>query len=420
MFKSFHWKIIEKILEEVKIGLAFVDTNGSMLYVNRLSAELLGFNRDASNSVLGCHSPNKRNAVINKIKSNNGQEWHRIIQINDRYIENIYSPITVQGYFTGVVMLTRDVTEREELVNLNKKSLEQLRESEECFRSLVDSIEDMIFTFDHDLRFNGVFGRWIEKNGLTADYYIGKRVKDIFGTEAEGICEEACRRTLLGEHTVFDWSNKKPNEIRYFQISMSPIRDSRGEVAGIVGVGRDITDRKKAEEMIKSLSYLDGLTGIPNRRYFDEHFDAEWRRALRYNTSLSLIMCDIDYFKDYNDTYGHLSGDDCLRQVASTLSANLNRSGELVARYGGEEFAIVLPYSSLENAASLAEKLRSEIESLGIAHVNSKVSRYVTISLGVASVVPTMDLLPASLISSADKALYMGKKEGRNQVKTYL
>lgn len=419
MFKSFQWKIIEKILEEVKIGLAFIDTNGNMFYVNRLSAEILGLNRDANNTVLGCHSPNIHNAVINKIKSNNGQEWHRIILINDRYIENIYSPITVQGHFSGIVMLTRDVTEREEMVKLNKKALEKLRQSEECFRSLVDSIDDMIFTLDHGLRFNGVFGRWIYKNGLTADYFIGKGVNDIFGAEAIAVCEEACRRTLLGENTVFDWSNKKSNEIRYFQISLSPIRDSRGEVAGIVGVGRDITDRIKAEEMIKSLSYLDGLTGIPNRRYFDEQFDAEWRRALRHNTSISLIMCDIDCFKDYNDAYGHLSGDDCLRQVASTLSANLNRSGELVARYGGEEFAIVLPYSTLENAAILAEKLRSEIESLGIAHIESKVSRYITISLGVASIIPTRGLLFTSLISAADKALYMAKKEGRNRVKTY-
>lgn len=175
-------------------------------------------------------------------------------------------------------------------------------------------------------------------------------------------------------------------------------------------------DTKLAEEKLHLLISLDGLTGIANRRYFDEYLEREWKRAIRCGKPLSLIMCDIDYFKAYNDTYGHLNGDECLKKVALALSDTIKRPGDLVARYGGEEFAVVLPETDQHGAVIIAEILRTDVESLKIEHVNSSNSKYVTISLGVAAAIPSMDSSFTELIIAADKALYQAKKEGRNRV----
>ncbi len=169
-------------------------------------------------------------------------------------------------------------------------------------------------------------------------------------------------------------------------------------------------------EKLYELSSIDGLTEIPNRRYFDEHFAEEWSRALRARTVLSLIICDIDYFKDFNDQYGHLVGDDCLKAVAGVLDLHARRAGDAVARFGGEEFAIILPGISLHAALLLAEQMREATKALGIAHSASKVSDQVTISLGVASMIPTQGTKPGQLLEQADKALYHAKHLGRDRV----
>jgi diguanylate cyclase (GGDEF)-like protein len=173
---------------------------------------------------------------------------------------------------------------------------------------------------------------------------------------------------------------------------------------------------KRYRDMLEELSTIDGLTGIANRRYLDEVLEKEWRRALRTGDILAVILIDIDYFKKYNDCYGHVAGDECLRKVAKALKDSVKRAGELVARYGGEEFVVVLRSVSKEDALKLGEILRQDVESLNILHAQSEVSRYVTISAGVAAVIPNRELLYTSLFSKADNALYQAKEKGRNKV----
>lgn len=167
---------------------------------------------------------------------------------------------------------------------------------------------------------------------------------------------------------------------------------------------------------LQRLSTYDALTGIPNRRYFDEFITREWSRAARDTTWLALIMVDIDFFKNYNDTYGHQAGDDCLQQVAATLQDALKRPADLVARYGGEEFAVVLPGTDLKGAINVAEGLRERIETSKVPHSASQISEYVTVSLGVAATIPALESSSHSLINQADKSLYQAKREGRNRV----
>ena len=171
---------------------------------------------------------------------------------------------------------------------------------------------------------------------------------------------------------------------------------------------------ERANQELSFLSSVDGLTGIANRRHFDQFLSQQWSLAARNAEPIALIMCDIDFFKAYNDHYGHLQGDECLKKVAVALQESIKRPGDLVARYGGEEFAVVLPNTDAAGATNVAETLRDNVESLEIPHLFSSVTPKVTISLGVAIGHANSGVLPETLIEAADNALYKAKKNGRN------
>jgi len=173
----------------------------------------------------------------------------------------------------------------------------------------------------------------------------------------------------------------------------------------------------EANRDLQKLSTLDGLTGIANRRGFDETILKEWQRAIRSSKPISLVMLDIDFFKLYNDHYGHQGGDDCLKSVADRLNEDLHRETDFLARYGGEEFSVILPDTDLDGAIKVAEAMRESIQSMKIPHAKSNISAFVSISIGVSSVVPQQGTNPDDLISAADQTLYMAKEDGRNRVK---
>ncbi|MDD4927789.1 MAG: PleD family two-component system response regulator [Gallionella sp.] len=179
---------------------------------------------------------------------------------------------------------------------------------------------------------------------------------------------------------------------------------------------RNHINLKIKTDLLESQVMLDGLTNIPNRRRFDETLEIEWKRALRDGMPLSLIMLDIDYFKRYNDHYGHGVGDNCLKKVAASLAGSIDRPSDFVARYGGEEFVAILPDTDATGARVIAERFCSHVESMKIAHGFSDVSNFVTVSVGLASVIPTIDMTPTDLLSRADERLYQAKESGRNRV----
>lgn len=178
---------------------------------------------------------------------------------------------------------------------------------------------------------------------------------------------------------------------------------------------RDITERKKMELKLQRLAHLDGLTKIANRRYFNIFLQQEWYNCQNTKSPISLILCDVDYFKSYNDYYGHQPGDDCLIKVAKVLSESVNRPGDLVARYGGEEFVIVLPNTSSEGAIALGQSIGNRMANVTILHEASIIGPYVTLSLGIATKIPQPGYQPSDLIQRADLALYEAKKQGRNR-----
>ncbi len=176
----------------------------------------------------------------------------------------------------------------------------------------------------------------------------------------------------------------------------------------------------EANRTLQKLSSLDGLTGIANRRSFDETLNKEWNRAMRSEKSIGLLMLDIDFFKLYNDHYGHQGGDDCLKKFAKGLDSTLHRESDFLARYGGEEFSAILPDTDLNGAFKVAEQMRLAIKDLRIEHAKSKVSDIVSVSIGVSAIIPLQGTDPEILIRAADQALYKAKEDGRDRVKSGL
>ncbi|MCP4398351.1 MAG: diguanylate cyclase [bacterium] len=243
---------------------------------------------------------------------------------------------------------------------------------------------------------------------------------DIMMPDMDGY--EVCRRLKADERTkdipiVFTASrDEEDDEFRGLELGAIDYITKPFSKAIVRARVRNHLVMKKQRDVLENLSNLDGLTGIPNRRSFDKYLHIEWHRAMRSKEPLSVILMDIDFFKTFNDNYGHLAGDDCLKHVAQSLEGTIKRAADLVARYGGGEFAAVLPATDSDDAVKLADIVRNAIEKLDIEHAFSDVAKHITISQGAATVTPRRNTRPQVLIEAADNALYQAKEAGRNQV----
>lgn len=228
-----------------------------------------------------------------------------------------------------------------------------------------------------------------------------------------------------GKDSVYETALRKKNgEINWFLVSAKAVLDDEGAFEGSFAMLTDINARKEMElllaesnKRLTELSNTDSLTGIANRRRFDDTLEHEFSRLKRSKSKLSVIMFDIDHFKEYNDYYGHVMGDECLRKIGRALADCINRNVDLAARYGGEEFACILPDTDLENALKIAENIRQAIYNLKIVHCKSAVCEYVTASFGVATVGYTYDSSTADIIEFVDMLMYKAKSSGKNNIK---
>ena len=326
-----------------------------------------------------------------------------------------------------IISVIHDITER-------KKSEEALIESEEKYRSILNASPDDITITDLagiiimvSPAAKEVFGYESNFNG-----FIGMRLTDF-------IVPEDINRAKSNIMLMSQGGYSKPNEYRgvrkdksIFNIEVNSgfVSNANGQPTKMVFIVRDITERKLAEQQIKQLvkqleierntaqlnSITDSLTGLANRRYFDEALIKEFYRLKRSESALSLIMLDIDYFKKFNDSYGHLAGDDCLRRIGTVLKTIVMRVPDIVARYGGEEFVVILPETEDKGAQALAERIRRAVEDLAIPHFSSHVADYITVSIGVVTIYTNGLSSPEQVVALADEALYVAKKGGRNRI----
>lgn len=293
-----------------------------------------------------------------------------------------------------------------------------------------------IIVFDADQRIV-LWNHWMEQHSmLSGDAIAGRTFAEVFPDMVNGRTHVAIRAALKDNFAslLSQTLNKAPfplyvnpanagNDVRMQQaVHIMPLEVAalpRHCLVQITDVSMAVARERKLREQTIELqlqTLADGLTGIANRRRFDLHLDDEFRRAKRNGSPISLIMIDVDYFKNYNDNYGHQRGDDCLASIAAALSHLLHRSRDLVARYGGEEFAVILPDTNEEGALQIAEAMRVEVDALKVEHAYSGIGKAVTISLGVSTLTPDHAAQTASLIHAADRALYQAKHSGRNCV----
>ncbi len=222
----------------------------------------------------------------------------------------------------------------------------------------------------------------------------------------------ASGKVEYGEHSYPDGHGG----ITFNEVTIYPVFNDKGDISQLVRIAKDITKRKRLEDMLRQETMTDVLTDVPNRRAFEKHFSDEWRRAYRTKAPLTVAMIDIDLFKNYNDFYGHQQGDVCLRRVAKCIQKSLRRPGDLVARYGGEEFVMILPATDANNAATVTDAIQTNLKISAIPHKKSTVADFVTVSIGIATTIPALDSGPEKLLFIADKALYTAKRLGRNRV----
>lgn len=298
--------------------------------------------------------------------------------------------------------------------------------NEDFYSAVLDSLTDHIAVVDAEgviQWVNDAWRRFAEDNGgEPGREWIGTNYLEICGAaaatgEAQGTAAiDGLEAVIRGDVPLFymEYPCHSPTESRWFMMRVCPLRQPG--TTGFLVTHQNITERKLAELRVEELAALDGLTGLANRRRFDAFLDDEWNRALRLGHPVSAVLLDVDRFKQFNDSYGHLEGDTCLRRVAEALTPFSRRPGDLVARYGGEEFAAVFGNTEAAAAAQLAEQIRRAVEALGIEHAHA-VGGVVTVSAGVATAWPqSAEASQEALLGAADRALYVAKASGRNRV----
>lgn len=296
-----------------------------------------------------------------------------------------------------------------------------LVEKEAHFRLLAEGSSDMVTRIGLDERL-----RYISPSAVRV---VGWRPHQLIGTPAlAGINPEdlpevqatvdAMKRGERDEARLTYRNSHRQNGEVWLESTMRVTRKDNGRVDGVVAISRDITEHKKLETRLETLAIEDSLTGLANRRRFDERLKEEWARAYRDRSSLALLMIDVDHFKAYNDEYGHPAGDACLRLVAEIIAAETQHAGDLAARYGGEEFAMLLPNTDAAGCALVGERIRSAIHEAGLVHTTNLVSGCVTASVGGATCRPALERTAgvASLVEAADRALYAAKDAGRDRL----
>lgn len=295
--------------------------------------------------------------------------------------------------------------------------------NEPNFRFLAENSADVICLLAIDLLLHYVSPSSLAVLGWKPEELVGKGPSAfVIPEDMPGLLAISKRnRSPEGEDVAATVrARKKDGTPIWIEINPRVLRDPETkEALESVIVVRDVTERKLLEEKLAALAMTDGLTGIPNRRAFDEALEREWKRTLRHGTQVSLLLLDIDHFKRFNDQYGHQVGDDCLRAVAQA-AAGAVRSTDIVARYGGEELALILPQVDVAGAWETAEKVRSVIEGMGIPHEgNPESGGVLTVSVGAATALARTGgtvRMPEGLLQAADHALYRAKHGGKNRV----
>lgn len=313
----------------------------------------------------------------------------------------------------------------------NQKLAAEGQTNAEFLSDVIEHSGALIYAKDLNGRYELVNRKWEQVTKLPREKVLGATDLQVFPGETGQAFRDLDLQVIeRGELIEHEEQLAESSGVRWFLSMKFPLRTADGDIRGLCGISTEITERKSQEhqvqELVKQLaverdyaqanSLMDPLTRLANRRQFDDLLSKEFYRLKRSGARLSLILLDVDHFKRFNDRYGHVEGDDCLRRVGQALRTVVGRASDVAARYGGEEFAVVLPETEAAGARTMAERIRRAVEELDIPHADNSVMPRVTVSLGVATRYATELAAPESLVELADQALYRAKQAGRNRV----
>ncbi len=349
----------------------------------------------------------------------------------------------VKGFEAGGVDYITKPFQQEEVVARVRNHLtiahqtSEIKQQHAFLQSLIDMMPNPFFYKDNTGEFLGCNRSFEEMTGISRNSIIGKKSLELSSDPAQDTLHEKIDQELLSHPGMVKYETKitaADNDIHDAIVYKSTFPSPEGTTAGLIGLIADITELKRQEAKLKTseqqireinrkleeLVRIDPLTGIANRRHFEEVFIREWRRAVRYSDYISVLMIDIDHFKLYNDNYGHPRGDECLKCVAKIISDSLHRATDLAARYGGEEFIVVLPHTDEPGTMTIAQNIRKKLAEAALPHkATSCGCKQVTVSIGAATLIPKKQIAPETLIKQADEALYISKNSGRDTITTF-
>jgi diguanylate cyclase (GGDEF)-like protein/PAS domain S-box-containing protein len=406
--------------------ILLLDDTGTRLYASPACRDLVGYEPEemlAINSWDAVH-PDDRERVLAKLSTGVPERnlSYRMRRKDGGYVwvETAGSEVKTESPARRRLVVVRDIEQR-------VAAEAELKESEARYRLLADNSRDMVIQLDADLVRRYVSPASCEILGLTPEEMVGVKAGDAVHPEDQPRLREVLNSLLSGDLEYDSVVCRRLHRDGYWvwlETQYRLLRDpATGVVTGIIGAVRDISARKAIEEQLAEANRLlalqavqDGLTGLANRRAFDEAYAGACRRPRIERKNLGLLMIDVDWFKPFNDLYGHPAGDDCLRRIGRAIAMATRTPEDFVARYGGEEFAVLLPNADERAAALVAERVREMVLGMWIAHEASSY-RVVTVSLGVASADATAEeVAPERLLDLADQALYRAKAGGRNSV----
>jgi diguanylate cyclase (GGDEF)-like protein/PAS domain S-box-containing protein len=417
------------VTENSRDAIVLVNFNGNGNYVSAAAESMTGWSRKELLSMSGLDllNPEDQSKAVT-IMSNlcTGTEGTvieaRLRKRSGEYLwveaslRPIHDPVT--GIPTGILKVVRDISQR-------KDTERQLQEIVARHKLVTENSRDVIILADFNGRRSYVSAVAESMGGWTREELLAQGSFGLVHPEDLAKAEAAVNELRAGaEGTMVECrAQKKNGEYVWVEANLHIVRDPvTGAPSGVLNILRDIDERKQAEKKlqeaysaVEALAVTDALTGLANRRRFDQYIAKEWRRGMRDGKPLSMLLIDADFFKSYNDAYGHLRGDSCLRQIAESCQDVVARPGDLVARFGGEEFAIILPNTNNAGAMQVANEVCLALRGRRLQH-NGNLPGIVTVSIGCATMIPQFGKHAPDLIEMADQALYQAKDNGRNQV----
>lgn len=414
-------RLLKMILDAAPGMIAYWDKDLHCLHANRAYLEWFGMAPDA---IIGMHISQLLGERLFKLNEpfirgaldGVPQRFERTLTKADGSIgytlANYVPSFDATGRVAGFSVLVSDVTPLK-LAEL------QTERTQARLQAVLDSVADAIVTIDAHWTISSINPAGLRMFGYDPDQLLGKHLQLLIptlqgGAEGSDVVAYNASMQLLALPETLQMTGVR-SDGDHFPLELCLTRINTPGESLYVGAVRDISLQQQIHDQLTELALADGLTGLANRRHFDEVLTREFIAHVRSGKELSLILIDVDFFKQFNDRYGHVVGDNCLRQVAAAIKRAITRATDLVARYGGEEFACILPDTDQAGAILIARTIHEEIKRLGLEHDSSIASKHVTVSIGIATAHCTDRISPESMIKLADAQLYTAKQNGRNQ-----